>query len=175
MRSRPPKQPLADPNRRPTVERDHSVLDEGAETFVVNLATAALAIGFFVYAWRTGMGWSEIAGRIAGSAVAYFASMRLKILFGDWKAWRLRGAATLWLPTQWQLIVSAVAFALARQLPQMQTHGLDANRRIFGLPGVIVLAIAIQAAISYFGADLNPMLRQLFGVDLFGTFSVPAR
>ncbi|MBK9082345.1 MAG: hypothetical protein IPL88_09855 [Rhizobiales bacterium] len=174
MRSRPPKPP-SDPNRRPTVERDHSVLDEGAEAFVVNLATAALAIGFLVYAWRTGMGWSEAAGRIAGAAIAYFASQRLTVLFGDWKAWRLRGAATLWLPTHLQLTVSVVSFVLARQLPQMQTHGVDMDRRIFGLPGVIVFAIAVQALMSYFGPDLQPVFKQAFGVDLFGTFSVSAR
>ncbi|QLP97553.1 MAG: hypothetical protein HZY79_09345 [Rhodoblastus sp.] len=143
-----PARPIAPP-RRPTVERDGSAFGFDIEAALTHLATAALVLGFAVYAWRTGMSVETLAKRCGGAALAYVASRRLTTLFGDWKAWRLRGAATLWLPFEWQFAVSIVSFALARQPPEMARKGLDLENRLFGLPTQLVLAAALYAAFAF--------------------------
>lgn len=170
--SRADPRPLSDPRRRQTVERDGRVFSIDAETAATHAITTALVLGFAVYAWRVAMPPEEIAKRIGGAGLAYLASRRLTILFGDWRAWRLRGAATLWLPFDLQFAASVVSLALALQLPRMERDGIDLKRRLFGLPSQLLLAAAVYAAFVFGAPHLPPELRALLWLDTFGgTFS----
>lgn len=160
------------PHRRPTIERDGGVIDADAETALTHVLSAALILGFGVYAWRTGMSVSDVAWRAIGAVLAYFASRRLTALFGDWKAWRLRGAATLWAPPHLQFAITVVAFALARQLPNIKRDPLIAERRLFGVPSEVFAAAAVYAAIAFSGPHLPREWRALLMLDQFsGTFT----
>lgn len=160
------------PARRPTVERDGRAFGFDIEAALTHLMTAALALGFAFYAWRTGMSVETVAKRVGGAALAYVASRRLTTLFGDWKAWRLRGAATLWLPLEWQFAVSVASFVLARRLPEMARKEPNLNRRLFGLPTPLLLGAALYAAFVFGQPYLPKELRTLLMLDaLGGTFT----
>lgn len=160
--------PPAFPPRRPTVERDDSVFGFDIEAVLTHVMTTVLVVGFAVYAWKTGMTPDALATRVGGAALAYFASRNLTVLFGDWKAWRLRDAATLWLPFEWQCAVSLVSFVLARQLPQMAREGLHLEKRLFGLPSQIVIAAALYAAFYYAMPHLPPQMRAALMLEQTG-------